>query len=104
EAAGLEREITHLQQRLNETSQDLTAELDRLEQARQAADAAERHAERVRARVQREAERVAHLAAEAVMAAAARGGETGEYPMVIHPRAKHDDGAAESPKPEGESE
>jgi hypothetical protein len=36
----------------------------------------------VRARVQREAERVANLAAAAVMAAAVGGVETGEYPRV----------------------
>ena len=45
-------------------------------------DSAERHAKDVRARVQREAKRVADLAAAAMTAAAAGGTETAEYPMV----------------------
>jgi chromosome segregation ATPase len=83
ELANAEREAAQLRQRLGEVSQDLAAELDRLDHARRAGDAAERHATQVRARVQREAERVAQLAAAAVIAAAARGDETGEYPMVV---------------------
>jgi hypothetical protein len=66
--------------------QDLTHELTRLDEARRAADSAERHAKEVRARVQREAKRVADLAAAAVMAAAAGGGDTGEYRQVPAPR------------------
>lgn len=97
EGASLEREIAQLQQRLSETNQDLTAELDRLEQAKQSAAEAQRHAKQVRARVQREAERVAQLAAEAVMAAAARGPETGEYPVVARPSGGAN-GAGESPR------
>lgn len=83
EGAAVEREVAQLQQRLGELGQELAAEFDRLKEARRAADTAERHAVDVRARVQREAERVAQLAAAAVMAAAARGTETGEYPMVV---------------------
>jgi chromosome segregation ATPase len=83
EGATAKSEIEQLQQRLGEVSQDLAAEFNRLDNARRAADSAERHARQVRARVQREAERVAQLAAAAVMAAAARGDETGEYPMVV---------------------
>src|SRR6266511_2605780 len=80
--ATAEDEVAQLQQRLGGARQDLTAELSRLEEVRRAADAAERHAKEVRARVQREAKRVADLAAAAVMAAAAGGADTGEYPMV----------------------
>jgi peptidoglycan DL-endopeptidase RipA len=83
EAAGAEREVSQLQQRVNDLGEELAAELERLEQARRSAESAERHAKEVRAKVQREAERVAQLAASAVMAAAARGAETGEYPMVV---------------------
>ena len=55
----------------------------RLDEARRMADSVEQHAKDVRARVQREAKRVADLAAAAVMAAAAGGGsETAEYPTV----------------------
>jgi chromosome segregation ATPase len=77
-----ERQIEQLEQRLTDTRQELTAELGRLEEARHAAEASERHAKEVRARVQREAKRVADLAAAAVMAAAAGGADTGEYPLV----------------------
>jgi chemotaxis protein histidine kinase CheA len=90
ERAAAEREVEQLQQRHGEVSDDLAAELTRLDEARQAAESAERHAKQVRARVQREAERVAQLAAAAVMAAAERGTEpTGEYPLVVpvQPRA-----------------
>lgn len=83
ESAAAEREVAELQQRFDDISQQLASELTRLDNARRAADSAERHAKEVRARVQREAERVAQLAAAAVMAAAARGAETGEYPMVV---------------------
>jgi cell division septum initiation protein DivIVA len=83
DGATAERAVAQLQQRFEEVSHQLAAELSRLDDARQAADTAERHATEVRARVQREAQRVAQLAAAAVMAAAARGAETGEYPMVV---------------------
>ena len=81
EGDTVNREVTQLQQRLVVVRQGLAAELNRLSEARHAADHAERHAKDVRARVQREAKRVADLAAAAVMAAAA-GGDTGEYPAV----------------------
>ena len=83
ECGVAERELQQLQQRLNEVTQELNVQMSRLEEARRAAEIAEKHAKDVRARVQREAERVAHLAAAAVMAAAARGSETGEYPQVV---------------------
>ena len=82
EGETLENELSRMQQRLSEVRRDLTAESARLEEARRAGDSAERHAKEVRARVQREAKRVADLAAAAVMAAAAGGTETAEYPMV----------------------
>jgi peptidoglycan DL-endopeptidase RipA len=85
EGATVEHEVAQLQQRLGEAREDLSAELSRLEEARTAADSADRHAKDVRARVQREAKRVADLAAAAVMAAAA-GGVTGEYPKIMPPR------------------
>jgi cell division septum initiation protein DivIVA len=83
EGAAGKREVAQLEHRYDEVSQSLRGELERLEQARRAAESAERHAKDVRARVQREAERVASLAAAAVMAAAQRGAETGEYPQVM---------------------
>jgi cell division septum initiation protein DivIVA len=82
ERATADREVAQLAQRLGEVRQDLTAQINRLDEARQAADSAERHAVEVRARVQREAKRVADRAAAAVMAAAAISAETGEYRMV----------------------
>ncbi len=83
EGTAAERDLGQLQQHLGEVSQQLDAQMGRLENARQAAESAERHAKEVRARVQREAERVANLAAQAVMAAAARGAEpTGEFPTI----------------------
>ena len=84
--ATADREATELQQRLGGLRQDLTSELNRLDEARRAADTAEQHAREVRARVQREAKRVAELAAAAVMAAAAGGADTGEYPQVVPAR------------------
>jgi peptidoglycan DL-endopeptidase RipA len=99
EGAVVEREVAGLQQRLDEVGQQLAAELDRLDEARRAADSAERHATQVRARVQREAERVAQLAAAAVMAAAARGAETGEYPMVVPVRSGTNDVADQGIEP-----
>ncbi|AEB43841.1 hypothetical protein [Micromonospora maris] len=77
-----EAELTRLRQQLEETVRDLAAESQRLDEVRRAVEAAERHAKETRARVQREAKRVADLAAAAVMAAAAGGGETAEYPVV----------------------
>ncbi|NUR69366.1 MAG: DivIVA domain-containing protein [Hamadaea sp.] len=75
-------ELTELQRRLVEVKQGLSTELNRLNEARREADATERHAEEVRARLQREAKRMADRAAQAVMAAAAMSAETGEYQMV----------------------
>ncbi|MEN3308239.1 MAG: hypothetical protein V7603_4441 [Micromonosporaceae bacterium] len=90
EGSAVDQEVTQLQQRLGEVRQDLTAELNRLDEARRAGDAAEQHAKEVRARVQREAKRVADLAAAAVMAAAAGGADTGEYRVVTpRPNAQH---------------
>jgi peptidoglycan DL-endopeptidase RipA len=95
-------ELTQLQQRLVEVKQELSSELNRLNDARREADATERHAEEVRARLQREAKRMADRAAQAVMAAAAMSAETGEYQMV----AMRPDGTtipvaqADSPAPE----
>ncbi len=82
EGATAERDYNQLTARLGKVRQDLTGELTRLEEARHAADSAELHAREVRARVQREAKRVADLAAAAVMAAAAGGADTGEYRQV----------------------
>jgi peptidoglycan DL-endopeptidase RipA len=82
EATSAKNELAQVQHQYAEVSHNLNGELERLEQARRAAESAERHAKDVRARVQREAERVASLAAAAVMAAAQRGAETGEYPQV----------------------
>ncbi len=86
EAAGTRSEVNALQQRLTTVTQELAGELDRLEQTRRAAESADRHAKETRARVQREARRVADLAAAAVMAAAAGGVDTGEYRLVTPPR------------------
>jgi peptidoglycan DL-endopeptidase RipA len=86
-----DHDVAQLQQRLDEVRRDLTEELGRLEEARRAAESADRHAKAVRAKVQREARRVADMAAAAVLEAAARGGETGEYPLVMPGRT----GAAE---------
>lgn len=83
ESTAAKRELSQVQHQHTEVSQSLSGELERLEQARRAAESAERHAKDVRARVQREAERVASMAAAAVMAAAQRGAETGEYPQVV---------------------
>jgi hypothetical protein len=83
EGGQAKRELAQVQHQHDEVSQSLRGELERLEQARRAAESADRHAKDVRARVQREAERVASLAAAAVMAAAQRGAETGEYPQVV---------------------
>lgn len=82
EGATIERDCHQLTQRLGQVRQELTAELTRLEEARHAADTAESHAREVRARVQREAKRVADLAAAAVLAAATGGADTGEYRLV----------------------
>lgn len=101
EGATAERAVAQLQQRFDEVSQQLAAELSRLDNARRAADTAERHAKEVRARVQREAERVAQLAAAAVMAAAARGAETGEYPMVVPVHSGGNGAADEAGEPAG---
>ncbi|GAA1377053.1 hypothetical protein [Catellatospora chokoriensis] len=99
DGATAERDVAQLQQRLSETTQELNHELHRLEEARRSAESAERHAVAVRARVQREAERVANLAAAAVMAAAVGGVETGEYPRVqMRPNPRHS--AAEPEQPE----
>jgi chromosome segregation ATPase len=87
ETATAEHEVAQLQQRLGEVRQDLTAELNRLDETRRAADSAEQHAKEVRVRVQREAKRVADLAAAAVMAAAAGGSDTGEYLQVMTARS-----------------
>lgn len=87
EGAAAHNELNQLKQHLDEINQELTTQLSRLEAAKHAAETAERHARDVRARVQREAERVAQLAAAAVMAAAARGADTGEYPQVEYPPA-----------------
>src|SRR5690606_40584852 len=95
EEAAAERQVAALQQRLEDTRRDLSAELSRLEEARQGAEAAERHARAVRAKVQREAKRVADLAAAAVIAAASGAGETGEYPLVTQARPA----GAEPPSP-----
>ncbi|MGA3541064.1 hypothetical protein ACK8GE_17420 [Micromonosporaceae bacterium DT194] len=87
EGAAAENEYTRLQRQVTEIRRDLTAETNRLAEARRAADSVEQHAKDVRARVQREAKRVADLAAAAVMAAAAGGGsETAEYPTVPQQR------------------
>ena len=51
--------------------QELEIELKRVAEAKRAGEAAERHAADVRRQVQREAKRVAELAAAAVLAAAA---------------------------------
>ena len=89
EKTAAEREVGQLQQRYGEVREDLVAELNRLEEAKQASETAEQHAKQVRARVQREAARVAQLAAAAVMAAAERGVEpTGEYPLVVPVKAR----------------
>jgi len=77
-----ENELNEMQRRLGEVRNDLTSELARLDEARNAAETAERRATETRARVQREAKRVADLAAAAVMAAAAHSADTGEYRMV----------------------
>jgi hypothetical protein len=77
-----EHEVEQLQQRIKAVREELASELDRVEEARRAVESAERHAQSVRARVQREAKRVADLAAAAVMAAAAGGTDTGEFPQV----------------------
>jgi chromosome segregation ATPase len=90
ERATADHEVAQLQQRLGEVRQELTADLNRLDEARRAGDSAERHAKEVRARVQREAKRVADLAAAAVMAAAAGGADTGEYPRVMTVRSGAD--------------
>jgi peptidoglycan DL-endopeptidase RipA len=104
EQAEVEREVAQLEQRLEEVRQDRSQELERLDEARRAADSAERHAKAVRARVQREAQRVADLAAAAVLKAAERGTETGEYPMVVPVRRSHDviDRAADNGTQTGE--
>jgi cell division septum initiation protein DivIVA len=83
--AAMEHEVVQLQQRLHDGGQALAAEHHRLDEARRAGEAAEQHARDVRARVQREAKRVAELAAAAVMAAAAGGTDTGEFPRVVLP-------------------
>lgn len=102
EGAAAENEFKDLKRRLGETTQELTSQLSRLEEAKRAGDSAERHAKDVRARVQREAERVANLAAAAVMAAAARGAETGEYPQVVQRPAENPPAAeaAQAPQPQ----
>ena len=87
DGATADSDLAQLRQRLGEARRDLTGELKRLDEARRAADSAERHAKEVRARVQREAKRVADLAAAAVMAAAAGGADTGEYKVVPGPSA-----------------
>ena len=101
EEATANHEVAQLQQRLGEVRQDLTAELNRLDEARRAVDTAERRATEIRARVQREAKRVANLAAAAVMAAAAGGGDTGEYPKVITVRSGGARTADEATAPPG---
>ncbi|HET8684304.1 MAG TPA: hypothetical protein VFM54_20870, partial [Micromonosporaceae bacterium] len=83
EHATVEHEVTQMRHDLREVSQDLITERNRLAEVRQAAEAAEQHAKEVRARVRREAKRVAELAAAAVMAAATGGADTGEYPKVM---------------------
>jgi DNA repair exonuclease SbcCD ATPase subunit len=100
-AAKLENDAKQLQQRLDDVRAELTSELARLDEARSAAEAAEQHAVQVRARVQREAKRVADLAAAAVMAAAAGGGQTGEFPIVVRPAeaARPDDDAPTAIQP-----
>lgn len=86
EGEATETELLQLQERLREVNHELSAQLNRLEGAKRASESAERHAKDVRAKVQREAERVATLAAAAVMAAAAGGAETGEYHQVVPTR------------------
>ncbi len=83
EGSAAAQEFQQVQERLGLVTQELNNQLARLNDAKKAADSAEKHAKEVRARVQREAERVANLAAAAVMAAAARGHDTGEYAQVI---------------------
>jgi peptidoglycan DL-endopeptidase RipA len=93
--SSIDTEVAQQQQRLSELGQALSAENQRLEQARQAGLAAEQHAREVRQRVQREAQRVAERAAAAVLAAAAVGGETGEFPQIV--LAPEPDAGAEAP-------
>jgi peptidoglycan DL-endopeptidase RipA len=83
--AAMDHEVVQLQQRLGEVGQALSAAHNRLDEARRAGEAAEQHAKDVRARVQREAKRVAELAAAAVMAAAAGVTDTGEFPKIVLP-------------------
>jgi DivIVA domain-containing protein len=77
------QEFRALQQRLDEVGQALGAQHNRLDEAKRAGEAAEQYAREVRARVQREAKRVAEMAAAAVMAAATGSVETGEFPRVV---------------------
>ena len=87
--AAMNQDVVQLQQRINEAGQALTAEHQRLDDAKRAGDAAEQYAKDVRARVQREAKRVAELAAAAVMAAAAGGAtDTGEFPRLSSRRPR----------------
>src|SRR5262249_10515686 len=65
---------------LTRVREELSTDLERLDEARQSAESAERHAKEVRARVQREAKRVADLAAAAGMAAATGDASTGGAP------------------------
>jgi hypothetical protein len=101
EGAAADREVNQLQQRLVEVRQTLSSELSRLDEARRSADSAEQHAKEVRARVQREAKRVAELAAAAVMAAAAGGPSTGEYRQVPMPHSGAHRTTDESPQANG---
>jgi hypothetical protein len=77
-----QRELSGLTERLAEVRDELAGQLERLDAARQGSEKAERHATDVRARVQREAKRMAEMAAAAVMAAATGNLATGEFPMV----------------------
>jgi DNA repair exonuclease SbcCD ATPase subunit len=104
EGATAERDYNQLTARMGKVRQDLTGELARLEEARHAADSAETHAREVRARVQREAKRVADLAAAAVMAAAAGGADTGEYRQVPPPPRRAEPAGHAAPEREPAAE
>ncbi|MDG4821788.1 hypothetical protein O7635_07970 [Asanoa sp. WMMD1127] len=82
DGAAVEQELAQLAHRLQATRQELSAELSRLDHARQTAEAVEHQTMEARARMQREAKRMADRAAAAVMAAAAISEQTGEFKMV----------------------
>ncbi|GAA1844126.1 hypothetical protein [Asanoa iriomotensis] len=82
DGASVEQELAQLTHRLGVTRQELGNELSRLDHARQTAESVEQQTLEARARIQREAKRMADRAAAAVMAAAAMSQETGEFKMV----------------------